>query len=333
MKILIKSFYGTYEYFQNNRLESHCSTYYTLLFRDIFRKLGHKCDLFGKATVLNEIVKDYSDYDMILFWGLESFLFDLEFSKTVLQNFKGKKCLYITAQSSHPLISLFDYIFPCEINQYKQFYESHYPSAKVCLVNFASPLYDFVDADTTNPFTDNTFKTIYTGIITGRSKQILNQLVEKGINLYVGGIYAPPDGSSCRHVSKEEMKNEFHPKIHWLTNTGNFSYGLHFKYLKYADVGLNFYPSPHVTSIPINSKIIDYLVCGLPIVSENVSPNNFRITDLNAGEIVQWYNIEEIYNAIQKIKASTFNRTQIKQTARQIFDPLLVGQAIIEEII
>ncbi len=332
MKILIKTFYGTYEYFQNNRFESHCSTYYTLLFREIFRRLGHTCDLFGKVAIPNEIVNDYSGYDMILFWGLESFLFDLEFSKGVLQHFKGKKCLYITAQITHSLIHLFDYIFPCEVPQYQLFYEKQYPTAKTRLVNFASPLYDFVDSDTINPYNDTLFKTIYTGIITGRSKQILNELAEREINLYIGGIYAPPDGSSCRHVSLTEMQNEFSQKIHWLTNTGNFPYGSHFKYLKYADVGLNFYPTPYLTSIPINSKIIDYLVCGLPIVSENASPNNFRITDLNAGEIVQWYNIDEIYNAIQKIKTSSMNRNQIKQSARQIFDPLSIGQTILQEI-
>lgn len=335
MKILIKTFYGTYEFFQNKSFESHCSTYYTFLFRDIFRHLGYKCDFLGEKAIDNEIVTNYNDYDMILFWGLESFLFDKEYSTEILTKFKGQKCLYITAKINNDIIKLFDYIFPCEIFQYKAFYENTYPKATVRLVNFAAPLYDFIDKETTNPFQDDKFKVIYTGIITGRAKNLLNQLADKGINLYVGGIYAPPDGTSCRHISDDEMKNEFNQNINWLTKNGNFSYGLHFKYLKHANVGLNFYPVPNLPSLPINSKIIDYLVCGLPIISENVAPNNFRIKDLDAGYVVNWNSIEQLYEAIKKTEARKFTkpeRENISTIARQIFSPLKVGQQIIEAI-
>ena len=332
MKILIKTFYGTYEALQNKHFESHCSTYYTYLFREIFRRLGHECNFLGATEVPNEIITNYKDYDVLFFWGLESFLFDLNYSTSVLQNCTGKKILYITTQTKYDIFKYFDYIFPTEIQEYVSFYQTKYPQSKVQLIPFASPMFDLIDKETDNPYNDLNKKVIYTGIVTGRYINVLNYLVEHGINLYVGGIYATPDAKGCRAFTEQELKELFNPNIKWLSKNGNFEYGSHFKYLKHADVGLNFYPSIGLASKPINSKIIDYLVCGLPIVSEDESPNSYRLHQLNAGFTAKWFDLPQILDTVHKALNTDWNKEQIQIDARKIFNPLTIGQQILDGI-
>lgn len=331
MKILIKTYYGTYEAIKRGHLESHCSAYYTFLFRNIFRQLGNECNFIG-AEPCDEILTDTHGYDALFFWGLESFLFDKEYSLKLLQEFKGKKILYITAQVEYDIFKYFDYIFPTDLPCYIPFYQSHYPNSIVTNVPFASPLYDFIDKEKDNPFLDNEPKIIYTGIITGRGLSVLNYLANNEINLYVGGIYAPPNGTSCRQFEKEEIPKLFNPKIKLISENGSFRYGTHFKYLKNAILGLNLYPSTNMKSKPINSKIIDYLVCGLPIISENESPNSYHITDLRAGLITKWNNLPQILHDVQTALNIAWDKQMIQNKAREIFDPLKVGEKILEVI-
>lgn len=332
MKILIKSYYGTYSAIQKGHLESHCSTYYTFLFRDIFRQLGHTCDFIGEKQEGTEIITNHQGYDAIIFWGLESFTFDLNYSTKLLQEFNGKKILYITAQVEKEIFKYFNYIFPTELKCYVPFYQSRYSNSKVVSVPFASPMFDFIDKEEDNPFLDDTKKVIYTGIITGRGLKVLNYLAEHQINLYVGGIYAPPDEKSCRGFTEQEIKTIFNPNIHFLTPTVNFPYGTHFKYLKNATLGLNFYPSTGMKSKPINSKIIDYLVCGLPIISENESPNSYYINDLKAGLITKWNDLSQILDTVKMALEINWDKPTIQNKAREIFNPLNVGKKILEVI-
>jgi len=332
MKILIKTFHGTYSALKNNHFESHCSTYYTFLFRDIFRQLGHECDFVGLKPHNKDIITDSTGYDVLFYWGIESFLFDLEYSTELLKNFKGKKILYITAQVKYPIFQYFDYIFGAEVQGYLNFYKEQCPKSVVNVIPFASPMFDFIDKEKENPFIDNNPKVIYTGIITGRYNEILNTIAEEGINLYVGGIYAPPKEKGCRAFEGNEIKDLFSSKIKWLSSGGNFPYGSHFKYLKNASVGLNFYPWIGLKSKPINSKIIDYLVCGLPIVSDDESPNSYHINDLNAGIITKWNNLPQILHDVQTALNINWNKELIQKKARNLFNPLTVGTKILEGI-
>lgn len=331
MKIGIKTFYGTYSRFANNDFESHCATYYTFLFRDIFRSLGLQCDFIGDKEIKGEIFTNYNDYDAIVFWGLESFSFD-KYSEQLLKTFKGKKILYITAQVKQDIIQHFDYIFCAELPDYKQFYEINYPNTIINVVPFASPMFDFMDKTTSNPYSSNNKKIIYTGIITGRYLTLLNTIADLPYDLYVGGIYAPPDGTGCRPFNTQEIPSLFSSKVKFIHSNVKFPYGYHFPYLKHADLGLNFYPSTGLKSKPVNSKIIDYLCCGLPIICEDECPNSFRITNFNAGNLVKWNNINDILNGINKTLNQSFDKNTIQQDARELFNPLMVGKKMLEVI-
>lgn len=332
MNILIKATQDTYNTLQKGFISCHCAQYYTFLFKDIFTKLGHNVKFYGKTILDSDITNNFEGYDCIIFWGLESFIADKEFSEQILKNFKGKKILYITAQVTDEIIKHFNYIFATEMEFYKDSYNKNFPNIKTYIIPFCAPLYDFVDKNIKNPYIEKKFKIIYTGIITDRYLRILNNLAQHGENIYIGGIYKKDGEIYCRHFKPEEIKTIIHKKIKLITPEVNFIYGYHFNYLKYASVGLNFFPCPEGKSRPINSKIIDYLICGLPIISEEFAPNNYRITDLKAGIIVKWNDFNSLLKAIEKEKKTTRDRQSIQKEARKIFNALEIGKQIINII-
>ena len=334
-RLLVKAFGDVYlklsgKYTDNNLC--HCAYYYPFLFKEVFRQLGQESLFIGQEVFEDKIITEAKEDDILFFWGLESFVFDREYSLKLLKEHKGKKVLYITCQSDEELIKYFDYIFATEWEGYKEYYQTKYPDKKVFVVPFASPLFSFIDEVQMNPYQDDSYKIIYTGIITQRSLGILNKLADLE-NLYVGGIYAPPSGSGCRKFTHKEVRTLLNPKIKLIIPNGNFFYGYHFPYLKFADLGLNFFPNPNADSKPLSSKIIDYLVCGLPVVSEEGNVGNFRLDILKAGTNCKWDDFNDLQIAIMATKFCKLNKQKIKQEAREIFNPLTVGQTILKEVL
>lgn len=332
MRILVKAYKDVYIVLQQNIKFSHCAFYYPFLFRDIFRRLGYTAEFFGETAIAGEVVTDIKEDDILFYWGLESIVFDREWNIELLKKFQGKKVLYVTAQTLEETNQYFTHIIGTECDFYNAHYQKNYPHIKSSVVPFASPLYDFVDENNTNPYNDDSFKIIYTGIVTTRYLKLLNKLSEQGENIYIGGIYHDPAIRACRTFTEAETKKMFPSNTKFLSPMGNFIYGNHFNYLKYADLGINFYPAKNLPSRPINSKIIDYLVCGLPIVSEGVSPNSYRIKNLNAGLLCEWNSEKDLYEKIQEAKTMKFDRANILTKAREIFNPLKIGEQIIKEI-
>lgn len=331
MNILVKAYQDVYVKLNGWHQFCHCSYYYPFLFMEIFRREGSSGQFVGQVASKQEVITNPHPTDVLFFWGLESFIFDKEYSETLLKNHTGKKVLYITCQTNEDMVQYFDIIFATEWEGYADYYKKKYPDKLVYIVPFASPLFSFVDEIDKNPYADQDYKLIYTGIITSRYLEILNKLGDL-YTVYVGGIYSPPKGGGCRHFTINEIKTIINPKLKLITPEVNFQYGYHFHYLKYADLGLNFFPSPHTLSKPVNSKLIDYLVCGLPMVSENANVGNFRLNQFQAGFQCKWNNFDDLVNTIEIAKKEKFDKLEIQKKAREVFNPITVGKQIIKEI-
>jgi len=329
MRILIKASIETKNVIKRNGYYWHSACYYPFSFYKTFKELGHEVKFYGDTALKNtidgveyEIITDYTGYDMMFWRGLESFVFDKEFALLTAKNFKGIKCISLGTNSRYPILNHFDYMMPTEDERFVEFYQKNFTNLKVFKIPLASPCFDFVDKDDSNPYPDDKFKIVYTGIIHGRYLSYLNKMAEKGEQIYLGGTYYPRAerlaGTGVRPFNEEEIKSLLHPNINLITHNGRFNYGHQFKYLKHANVGLVFYPAPKPLSL--SCKITDYLVCGLPVVAEDTVPNAKRITDINAGQIVKWSNFNAMYDAIKREQDMKRDKSVIKQKAREIFN-------------
>jgi len=331
MKILIKSSLETYMVLNKKDYLWHSCCYYPFLFYECFRSLGHDVKFYGDISIEGLITNELTEYDLIFWCEIPSFGWKKEESLKVLSTFKGKNAFYIpTCYDLEEGKKYFDYIFVAECKEYKDYYIKEIPNAVVEIIPWISPSFEFIDRVQTNPYKDNGFKVIYTGIIKSRYLRILNYLAEMGENIYLGGTYFKKGETLVRAFTKEEIEGVVHPKIKLITSDATFTYGYHFNWLKYADVGINFYPAYEAGAV--SSKITDYLVSGLPVISEYPAPNNFRLLDLNAGQITEWNSPQKLYDTIQKEKQIKRNRDNILKKARDLFNPLEVCKKIIKVV-
>lgn len=330
LKIGIKAYFDIYIMQDKGFIFSHCSPYYQVLFREIFRKLDCICDFIGERKY-KEINNEYENYDYIFFWGLESFLFDKEYSMKILKNDKVKKIAYFTCMYKGSESYYFNNIFSTDVPFYNDFYKTEFPNIKSKVIPFAAPFYNFVDKEN-EILVDDSFKIIYTGIITDRYLNILNKLADEGETIYLGGIYLKTGETGCRHFTQEEI-SKINPKINLINNNNvNFIYGSHFKWLKNMDLGLSFYPNPNNQIKAVNSKIVDYLICGLPCLVEDCSPNSFLLKEYDCGETWEWNNYADLLEKIKLMKKKKYDKIKIQENMRKYFDPLNVGKLIIEEL-
>lgn len=328
MKILIKASIETKNVIKRKGYYWHSANYYPFSFYKTFKELGHNVKFYGDTalkTVIDnveyEIITDYTGYDMMFWRGLESFVFDKPFAIKTAKEFPGIKCISLGTKSKHPILKYFNYIMPTEEDYFVEFYQKEMPTIKTIKIPLASPCFDFVDKEDINPYNNNDFKIIFTGIIHSRYLNYIIKLAEKGEKIYLGGTYYPDKEriakTGVRPFKPEEIK-ELHPNIKLISPNGRFNYGYQFKYLKYANVGLAFYPANF--SFALSCKITDYLVCGLPTIAEHTIPNATRITQLNAGQIVKWSNFDSMYKAVLKEKEIQRNRKKIIEDARKLFN-------------
>jgi glycosyltransferase involved in cell wall biosynthesis len=339
MKILIKANPETKRIIENGNYSHHCCYYYPFSFYKTFQELGHEVKMFGEIAIKGmiygeeyEIITDYTGYDMMFWRALESYVFDKEFSLKTITEFKGIHCFHLGSNVNDDFLKNFNYIFPAEMLYYEPFYRNLYPNTKIKFVNFHSPCFDFLDRDSRNPYPkDNTdFKLIYTGLFQKRYLKLMIRLAEKGEKIWLAGQYRTNDKSGNYHLLTDDIKKTIHPNITLLTPTGVTSVGDHFPWLKYADAGLNFYPDSY--SGAISSKIIEYLCCGLPVICDNVTPNSFRITELNAGSLYKFNDFNSLYKAVLKEKKLRRNKEEIKNKAREVFDIKKVCSTMLEFI-
>lgn len=341
MKILIKASIETKMVIGRGGYYHHSACYYPFSFYKTFKELGHDVKFYGDTALKNtidgveyEIITDYTGYEMMFWRGLESFVFDKKFANKTAKEFKGIKCISLGTKSRYDILNYFDYMMPTEDERFVEFYKKNFPNLKVVKIPLASPCFDFVDKDNSNPYKDDNFKIVYTGIIHGRYLNYLNKMAEKGEKIYLGGTYYPRKerqaGTGVRPFKEEEIKTLLHPNINLITHNGRFNYGYQFKYLKYANVGLVFYPAS--TPQSLSCKITDYLVCGLPVIAEDTIPNAKRITQLNAGQIVGWNDFNAMYDAVKKEQDMKRDRNNILQKARKLFNIKDNCKLIIESV-
>lgn len=327
MKILIKANCEVYQSLNQGHYKWHCSCYYPFLFRELFRRLGHQCN-FIWHTQHKQILTTAKEYDILIYWGLESFCYDRDYATSLLKDFKGKKVLYITTESKDEIINNFDYIIGTDVEEYKLFYQKYFPNIKYKTLAFASPLFDFVDEDQSNPYNNDYPRVVYIGLIKSRYLNILNNIATHGIPIALGGTYFSKTEQWTRAFTEYEVKNLLHPNITLFSKDGTYSYGEHWKFLKYATIGLNFSDG----SKAVNSKLVDYLVCGLPVVSENNSINAFYLNELNAGYLVNHNNFSDILFTVDKALGQKWDKNNIQFKARDKFAPIKIGQQILEFI-
>jgi len=327
MKILVKTADATHAILATGKQQAHCGNYYAFLFRDAFRALGHTVKFVGPQVYRDEIVQEPTDWDMIVCWGLESFVFDKEYTTNLLKNFRGKKVLYITIRCADPIVKLFDMIVGSEVEAYRKFYGD-----KSIILPFSGPLPELIDKDSNNPYHDkNSFRVIYTGIVTDRYLKTLNRVASAGFDLYLAGIRLKTGETACREFTLAEIANDLHPCIKPLSPNSSLEYGKHFRYLKHAHCGICLYPSAGHTGMPASSKLTDYTMCGLPVVCEDASPNAFVLKVLDAGYTCKWGDEQDLLDKLIVARNTKWNRPDIMKRARFMFDSVEIARRICEQ--
>ena len=91
-------------------------------------------------------------------------------------------------------------------------------------------------------------------------------------------------------------------------------WGKQYDYLYHCDLAINF--SPNRTKgyecEVANTKIFDYLVCGLPVITEKGCQNNYMINKYNAGIVINDIgSLKDYYNGINKIINVKYNKNKI----------------------
>ena len=109
-------------------------------------------------------------------------------------------------------------------------------------------------------------------------------------------------------------------------NTGNItivdpqSWGDHLSYIDHCDVAINF--SPNRTNgyqcEVANTKIFDYLVCGVPVISEAGCENNYMIEQYNAGIVIPHIGrLEEYMDGIKEIISRNYDKERISNEFKE----------------
>ena len=92
------------------------------------------------------------------------------------------------------------------------------------------------------------------------------------------------------------------------------NWGEQFRYIYNCDAALNFSPNRsdnYICSVG-NTKIFDYIVSGVPVVSEYGCQNNYLIPKYNIGTVIDHIGtVDDYHNAIVNIVSKKFNRKKI----------------------
>lgn len=295
-----------------------------------FRELGHNTYFIQKKQIEPYSVSDITGYDLLLFDEITSFYQDKEYSINLLKSFKGIKVLYIpTFTYNYPEItSLFDYIFvadsPLNIPKWEQFH----PHVKILPITWHAPLSEFLDNDLSNPFTSDSFKIVYFGIVRDIYLDTMIQLAKDGENVYFAGMYYSKDNEWLRAIPQEKI-DTFPSTLHMITN-GTFECGSQFKWIRHANLGLVFYPANWAGAV--SHKVVEYLTCGTRCLIESPCPNAFRALELKAGKVYPYKDYNKLYKLIQEEKQQTYNKEDLKIKAREMFDMKKVCQTIVNSI-
>ncbi len=333
MKILIKANKGTYNQFQDaNFTPYHVCSVWNHQLRDTFRELGHEVNFIGNEELANEIITDYVGYDVLFFHQLPSFIGDVEFSISLLKNFRGKKVLYIPTYISDDykeLIELFDYILVAGSLYNVLRWRVLYLDKVILPVSWHSPRFECIDVDLANPYKDDSFKVVYFGIITERYLDILKRLAADGEQVYIGGIYAKKGEDYTRFFIEEEVK-EFPENLKLITPNGVFVFGAQFHWIRYADLGLAFTDNKVIGCL--RHKIVEYLCCGIKVLAEETIAIAYRVLELHAGFVFPYDNYDILYKLVQYEKQNRYDKEKLKAKARGIFDMHAVCNQILEAV-
>lgn len=124
------------------------------------------------------------------------------------------------------------------------------------------------------------------------------------------------------NVHKEYLKNEVHKTDFMCKEKLDFNitllkpvkWGEQFSYLYHCDIAINFAPFRKLNYVcdVANTKIFDYLVSGVPIISEYGCQNNYLINKYNAGVVIDSIgSINDYYEGIKKIINTKYNKEDI----------------------
>ena len=295
-----------------------------------FRELGHNTYFIQKKQIEPYSISDTEGYNVLIFDEITSFYQDKVYSISLLKSFKGIKVLYIpTFTSDYPEItSLFDYIFvadsPLNIIKWSQFH----PHVKALPITWHSPRNEFLDNDISYPYKTDKFKIVYFGIVRDAYLNVMMRLAEDGEQVYFGGMYYTPDNVWTKAIPQEKI-DKFSPNLHMVSN-GTFECGSQYKWMKYAELGLVFYPINFYGAV--SHKIVEYLCCGTRCLIEEPCPNAFRATQLNGGKVYPYRDYDALYQLIQNEKKLKYNKNELQNEARATFDIKSVCQTIINSL-
>lgn len=324
MKVLIKTNSYTHN-LEAKGIGNHIGTYWNFLHYDCFKQLGHEVTFYEKTEKLPQITNNCEGYDILLCRGYLSLRYENEFLVKTLKTFKGRKILYLEGGDEGDIGQYFDTIFIPELKSIEDKWRKKYPNKDIRPISWTSVDFNFMDKDIVNPYPDNKFRTIYTGIFTQRFLDNLIKLANMGESIVLGGIYY--DGKICRGFTKEE-KEKLPSNLQLFSNNGIFLFGGHFPYLKYADLAICFYAYSFEGGL--SSKLIEYLNCGLPVICEDTVPNRYRVEQYNAGSIIKWDDFNSLYEGIQKEKKLKRDKNDIKNKARNIHNPTKISEEILK---
>jgi len=304
---------------------NHISGYHVFNHLQAWEKLGHEVHF----TVGDY---NYNNWDVLFFRGYNSFRPDINDSIKMLQEFKGKKILYLEGLDEETNIGeYFDVIFIPELNSTYNKWKEKYTTKDIRKIAWTSTEFEIIDTGK-NPYPDKKFRSIYTGIYNDRMLTMLNRLALECEYIVLGGIYY--DGKVCRGLGENEVKSLspnmqiINNNINPVCNRGLFEFGEHYPYLRYADLAINLYAYNFEGSL--SSKLIDYLTCGLPVVCEHTCPNRHRIDQYDAGIVVDWDNFDQLYRAIEKVKRLNYSKEGIQYAARQVHNPITICEEILK---
>lgn len=328
MKILIKANNSTYNYL-TGVLPTHVSGTWCFQIRQTLRDLGHIVDFIGTQEH-SEIKKDFENYDVLFFHQLPSFNSDIEYSKSLLQNFKGIKIYYSPnfCGEYEDIFCLFDYIFVAGTDLNYMKWKNKYKKQAIMLTNWQSSRFDIIDDNEYNPYNNSEFKLIYCGILIDKFIETCKKLAEDNL-VYIGGMYYSHKEKACRDFTDEEIKT-FPSNLKLINNKNSFTFGQQFNYLKHANVGLVFQESYCFNSL--RHKLVEYLVCGLPCLVEESTSNGHWVDNFDAGYIFEFDNYESLKHKLDKIRNRYYDRELIKQMARERFSQHRIYKEIFDKI-
>lgn len=96
----------------------------------------------------------------------------------------------------------------------------------------------------------------------------------------------------------------------------------------HSEVGINLYTAP--VGNAVSSKIVDYLICGLKVVSEAPAPNNHWLCLSKGSEVCEWNNPEKMSEAIHRAIKAPIEKERTAELAQKVFDTKSSCQRILE---